>query len=95
MRWLRDQVIGPAFIAPGSPWQNGFIENFNGKLRDELLNREWFRTRAEAKVLIETLAVVLQRAATARRAPPPTTGRGPPELDPNRYHRAEAHRLSG
>lgn len=53
MRWLRDQAIGPTFIAPGSPWQNGFVESFNGKLRDELLNREWFRSRAEAKVLIE------------------------------------------
>ena len=53
MRWLRDAAIGPAFIAPGSPWQNGFVESFNGKLRDELLNREWFRSRTEAKVLIE------------------------------------------
>jgi transposase InsO family protein len=53
MRWLRDAAIGPAFIAPGSPWQNGFVESFNGKLRDELLNREWFRNRAEAKVLVE------------------------------------------
>lgn len=53
MRWLRDQAIGPAFITPGSPWQNGFVESFNGKLRDELLNREWFRNRTEAKVLIE------------------------------------------
>ncbi len=53
MRWLRDEAIGPAFIAPGNPWQNGFVESFNGKLRDELLNREWFRTMAEAKVLIE------------------------------------------
>lgn len=53
MRWLRDAAIGPAFVAPGSPWQNGFVESFNGKLRDELLNREWFRSRAEAKVLIE------------------------------------------
>lgn len=53
MRWLRDASIGPAFIAPGSPWQNGFVESFNGKLRDELLNREWFRSRAEARVLIE------------------------------------------
>lgn len=52
-RWLRDAAIGPAFIASGSPWQNGFVESFNGKLRDELLNREWFRSRAEAKVLIE------------------------------------------
>ena len=53
MRWLRDADVGPAFIAPGSPWQNGFVESFNGKLRDELLNREWFRNRAEAKLLIE------------------------------------------
>ena len=53
MRWLRDAAIGPAFIAPGSPWQNGFVGSFNGKLPDELLNREWFRSRAEAKVLIE------------------------------------------
>jgi len=53
MRWLRDNAIGPAFIAPGSPWQNGVVESFNGKLRDELLNREWFRSRAEARVLIE------------------------------------------
>ncbi len=53
MRWLRDAAIGPAFIAPGSPWQNGFVESFNGKLRDELLNREWFRSRAEARMLIE------------------------------------------
>lgn len=46
-------TIVPAFIAPGKPWQNGIVENFNGKLRDELLNRESFRTRAEAKLLIE------------------------------------------
>jgi putative transposase len=54
MRWLRDQAVGPTFIAPGKPWQNGFVESFNGKLRDELLNREWFRSRAEARVLIES-----------------------------------------
>jgi putative transposase len=38
---------------PGSPWENGYIESFNGKLRDELLNREIFTTLEEAKVLIE------------------------------------------
>ena len=43
MRWLRDQQIGPAFIPPGKPWHNGFIESFNGNVRDECLNREWFR----------------------------------------------------
>jgi putative transposase len=41
------------FIEPGSLWENGYIESFNGKLRDELLNREIFTTLTEAKVLIE------------------------------------------
>jgi putative transposase len=43
----------PAFIEPGSPWENGYIESFNGKMRDELLNGEIFDTMTEAKVLIE------------------------------------------
>ena len=42
-----------AFIEPGSPWENGYVESFNGKLRDELLNTEVFNTLAEARVLIE------------------------------------------
>ena len=41
------------FIEPSSPWENGYNESFNGKLRDELLNREIFYTLKEAKVLIE------------------------------------------
>ena len=41
------------FIEPSSPWENGYIESFNGKLRDELLKREIFTTLEEAKVLIE------------------------------------------
>jgi transposase InsO family protein len=41
------------FIERGSPRENGYIESFNGKLRDELLNREIFTTLAEAKILIE------------------------------------------
>jgi transposase InsO family protein len=41
------------FIEPGSPWENGYIESFNGKLRDELLNREIFDTVLEARVLAE------------------------------------------
>jgi putative transposase len=40
------------FIEPGSPWENGYIESFNGKMRDELLNREIFTTLEEARVLI-------------------------------------------
>ena len=41
------------FIEPGSPWENGYNESFNGKLRDELLNGEIFYTLKEAEVLIE------------------------------------------
>ncbi len=43
----------PKFIEPGSPWENGYIESFNGKLRDELPNREVFMALTEAKLLIE------------------------------------------
>jgi putative transposase len=42
------------FIEPASPWENGYIESFNGKMRDELLNREIFTTLEEARVLIES-----------------------------------------
>ncbi len=52
-RWLKDLEVTTLFIEPGSPWENGYIESFNGKLRDELLNREIFTTLTEAKVLIE------------------------------------------
>ena len=41
------------FIEPGSPWENGYGESFNGKLRDELLDREIFYTLTEAQILIE------------------------------------------
>jgi putative transposase len=51
--WLEQTKIGTAHIDPGSPWQNGTNESFNGKLRDECLNLEWFRSRREAAVLIE------------------------------------------
>jgi len=46
--------VGTLFIEPGSPWENGYIESFNGKFRDELLNGEIFETLEEAKVLIES-----------------------------------------
>jgi putative transposase len=52
-RWLSRVGVKTLFIEPGSPWENGYIESFNGKLRDELLNREVFTTLTEAKVLIE------------------------------------------
>lgn len=53
LRWLSAERIETAFIEPGKPWQNGLDESFNGKFRDECLNLEWFKSRAEAKVLIE------------------------------------------
>ena len=52
-KWLNRLGVKTLFIDPGSPWENGYIESFNGKLRDELLNREIFTTLEEAKVLIE------------------------------------------
>jgi len=51
--WLKDLEVTTLFIEPGSPWENGYIESFNGKLRDELLNREIFTTLIEASILIE------------------------------------------
>ena len=51
--WLGRIGVKTPFIAPGSPWENGFNESFNGKLRDELLNGEIFYTLKEAQVLIE------------------------------------------
>ena len=51
--WLNRLGVKTLFIEPGSPWENGYIESFNGKLRDELLNREMFTTLNEAKILIE------------------------------------------
>ena len=52
-RWLAKIGVKTLFIERGSPWENGYVESFNGKLRDELLNREIFTTLTEAKVLIE------------------------------------------
>ena len=53
LKWLADNKVETAHIDPGKPWQNGTNESFNGRLRDECLNVEWFRTRREAKIVIE------------------------------------------
>jgi transposase InsO family protein len=52
-KWLNRLGVKTLFIDPGSPWENGYIESFNGKFRDELLDREIFTTLLEAQVLIE------------------------------------------
>ncbi|MBX3040930.1 MAG: IS3 family transposase [Bdellovibrionaceae bacterium] len=51
--WFKKLKVQPLFITPGSPWENGYIESFNGKLRDELLNGEVFNTLKEAEIMIE------------------------------------------
>ncbi len=52
-QWIEQVGVKTLFITPGSPWENGYVESFNGKLRDELLNGEIFYTLREAKILIE------------------------------------------
>lgn len=51
--WLQRLGVKTLYIEPGSPWENGYIESFNGKLRDELLNGEIFDTVIEARIIIE------------------------------------------
>ncbi len=51
--WLEALDVATLFIEPGSPWENGYVESFNGKLRDELLDREIFYTLTEARIVIE------------------------------------------
>jgi putative transposase len=51
--WLQRLGVQTLYIEPGSPWENGYIESFNGKLRDELLNGEIFDTILEARVITE------------------------------------------
>jgi transposase InsO family protein len=49
--WLKANAIGALYIAPGSPWENAYVESFNSRLRDEHLNREEFASLLEARVL--------------------------------------------
>jgi len=52
-KWLKEKHVETLYIEPGSPWENGYIESFNGKLRDEILNREVFYSVKEAKIIVE------------------------------------------
>jgi len=75
--WLKRVGVKTLFIEPGSPWENGYIESFNGKLRDELLNGEIFTTLHEAKVLIarwrEHYNGVRPHSSLGYRSPAPQT----------------------
>ncbi len=90
--WLERIGVKTLYIEPGSPWENGYVESFNGKLRDELLAREVFDTLLEAKVLIErwrrgynTLrphsALGYRPPAPESRRPSPLASATPPQAD--------------
>lgn len=73
VQWLDNLNVTARFITPGSPWENGYVESFNGTLRRELLDRELFYTLREAKVLIERWRVFYNtlRPHSALRYRPP------------------------
>jgi transposase InsO family protein len=75
--WLQKIGVKTLYIEPGSPWENGFNESFNGKLRDELLSGEIFYTLKEAKVLIEQWRhhynTIRPHSALSYRPPAPQT----------------------
>jgi len=75
--WLETLEVKPLYIEPGSPWENGYVESFHGKLRDELLNRELFDTLWEAQVLLEQWRreynAVRPHSALGYRPPAPET----------------------
>jgi len=76
--WLQRLHVKPLFIEPGSPWENGYIESFNGKLRDELLNGEIFDTITEARVITERWRkrynTIRPHSSLGYRPPAPVTG---------------------
>jgi len=75
--WLKKVGVNTLYIEPGSPWENGYIESFNSKLRDELLNGEIFYTLREAKVLIEQWRIeyntIRPHSSLGYRPPAPAT----------------------
>jgi transposase InsO family protein len=75
--WLQRLEVNTLFIEPGSPWENGYVESFNGKLRDEFLNGEMFYTLGEAKILTERWRRVYNQvrphSALGYRPPAPET----------------------
>jgi len=81
--WLQRLAVSPLYIEPGSPWENGYNESFNGNLRDELLNGELFDTLLEAQVLVERWRreynEVRPHSALDYRPPAPAARLAPPE----------------
>jgi putative transposase len=52
-QWLKHLNVAPLYIEPGSPWENGYIKSFNGKMREQFLNGELFYTLQEAQIMTE------------------------------------------
>ena len=78
-KWLQTIGVETLFIEPGSPWENGYNESFNGSLRDELLDREVFYTLDEARILIERWRIeyntIRPHSSLNYRSPAPETYR--------------------
>jgi transposase InsO family protein len=91
--WLPKVGVQTLFIEPGSPWENGYNESFNGKLRDELLNGEIFYTLREAEVLIEewrmTYNQVRPHSSLGYRPPAPAATNVPGRLHPDAWLRPQ------
>ncbi len=82
--WLAHVGVKTDYIEPGSPWENGYIESFNGKLRDELLNGDIFDILFKAKVLIEQWRIeyntIRPHSSLGYRPPAPETFEPIPSL---------------
>ena len=80
-QWLAKIGVKTLYITPGSPWENGYCESFNGSMRDELLNGEVFYTLAEARILIEAWRrhynTVRPHSSLGYRPPAPETATPP------------------
>ncbi len=76
-QWLASVGTQPLFIEPGSPWENGYCESFNGELRDECLNGEIFCSLKESQVMIQqwrkSFNTVRPHSSLGCRAPAPVT----------------------
>ena len=83
-KWLGQVGVKTLYIAPGSPWENGYNESFNGSLRDELLNGEIFYTLKEAQVLIKEWR---RHYNTIR--PHSALGYKPPAPEATQHHRVD------
>ena len=95
--WLGRIGVKTLFIEPGSPWENGYNESFNGKLRDELLNGEVFYTLKEAQVLIERWRQeynTFRPHSALKYKPPVPEATQPRILDPTRLQTKTNHTLT-